>query len=208
MKISYAITVCNENDETVRLITFLHEHKRPEDEICVLLDKPKTTPYLLDYLYKFSSSNWITLKESAFQNDFSKWKNELNAMCNGDIIINLDADEIPSENLINNIHEVIELNPEIKAFALPRVNTVEGLTQEHIQKWGWRVDDKNRVNYPDYQIRIYKNLSEIYWEGKVHESLNIKNEAVPLPYDTEDWAIYHPKDITRQEKQNALYDTI
>ncbi len=34
MKISYAITVCNENDEAVRLIDFLHKNKRPEDEIC------------------------------------------------------------------------------------------------------------------------------------------------------------------------------
>ena len=29
---------------------------------------------------------------------------------------------------------------------LPRVNTVEGLTDEHIQKWRWNVDEKGRVN--------------------------------------------------------------
>ena len=89
-----------------------------------------------------------------------------------------------------------------------RVNTVEGLTQSHIQKWGWRVDDENRINYPDYQVRIYKNIPEIYWEGKVHETLNIKKEVVCLPYGTEDWALYHPKQIERQEKQNKLYEQI
>ena len=103
---------------------------------------------------------------------------------------------------------MIEINPEVKAYALPRVNTVEGLTQEHIDKWGWRVDDENRINYPDYQVRIYKNIPEIYWEGKVHETLNIKKEVVCLPYGTEDWALYHPKQIERQEKQNNYYNTL
>ena len=208
MKISYAITISSEINEPIDLIHFIIKHKQSQDEICVLLDTPKVNTWVLSQLYIFSSSNWITLKESAFNNDFSKWKNELNRMCKGDYIFNIDADELPSETLINNVHELIEMNPEVKAFALPRVNTVEGLTQEHIQKWGWRVDDENRVNYPDYQVRIYKNIPEIYWEGKVHETLNIKKEVVSLPYGTEDWALYHPKQIERQEKQNNYYNTL
>jgi hypothetical protein len=208
MKISYAITISSEINEPIDLIHFIHKHKQSQDEICVLLDKPKIHHWTLDQLYRFSSSNWITLKESAFQNNFAEWKNELNSMCNGDYIFNIDADEIPSETFINNIHELIELNPEIKAYALPRVNTVEGLTQKHIQKWGWRIDDKKRINWPDYQVRIYKNTPEIYWEGKVHETLNIRDKAVSLPIETQDWALHHPKTIERQEKQNNYYDTL
>jgi hypothetical protein len=208
MKISYAITVCNENDEAVRLIDFLHKNKRPEDEICVLLDTPRTTAWLQGQLYKFSSNEYIRLIESAFQGDFSKWKNELNAMCKGDYIFNIDADEMPSENLIKYIPEIIEENFEVLVYALPRINTVEGLTQEHIQKWGWKVNDKGWVNYPDYQLRIYKNDPGIYWEKKVHERLNIWQEAWPLPADGDNWALYHPKTIDRQEKQNELYDKI
>jgi len=208
MKISYAITVCNENDEAVRLIKFLHENKRPEDEICVLLDTPRTTGWLQGQLYKFSSNEHIRLIESAFQGDFSKWKNELNEMCKGDYIFNIDADEMPSENLIKYIPEIIEQNFEVLVYALPRVNTVEGLTQEHIQKWGWNVNEKGWVNYPDYQLRIYKNDPGIYWQGKVHERLNIWEEAWPLPADGDNWALFHPKTIERQEKQNELYDNI
>jgi hypothetical protein len=208
MKISYAITISSEINEPIDLIHFIHKHKQSQDEICVLLDKPKIHHWTLDQLYRFSSSNWITLKESAFQNNFAEWKNELNSMCNGDYIFNIDADEIPSETFINNIHELIELNPEIKAYALPRVNTVEGLTQKHIQKWGWRIDDKKRINWPDYQVRIYKNTPEIYWEGKVHETLNIRDKAVSLPIETQDWALHHPKTIERQEKQNNYYSTL
>jgi hypothetical protein len=208
MKISYAITVCNENDEAVRLIKFLHENKRPEDEICVLLDTPRTTGWLQGQLYKFSSNEHIRLIESAFQGDFSKWKNELNGMCKGDYIFNIDADEMPSENLIKYIPEIIEQNFEVLVYALPRVNTVEGLTQDHIQKWGWNVNEKGWVNYPDYQLRIYKNDPGIYWQGKVHERLNVWEDAWPLPADGDNWALFHPKTIERQEKQNELYDNI
>jgi hypothetical protein len=208
MKISYAITVCNENDEAVRLIKFLHENKRPEDEICVLLDTPRTTGWLQGQLYKFSSNEHIRLIESAFQGDFSKWKNELNEMCKGDYIFNIDADEMPSENLIKYIPEIIEQNFEALVYAVPRINTVEGLTQDHIQKWGWNVNEKGWVNYPDYQLRIYKNDPGIYWQGKVHERLNIWEEAWPLPADGDNWVLFHPKTIERQEKQNELYDNI
>ena len=38
MKISYAVTVCNEFIEIQRLITFLLKHKRPQDEIVVQMD--------------------------------------------------------------------------------------------------------------------------------------------------------------------------
>ena len=206
MTISYAITVCNELKEIQQLVGFLLTHKQNEDEIVILMDH-NGTGEVWSYLLKIESKLGV-LNRISFDKDFSKFKNHLNSLCSGDYIFNIDTDEVPSESLINNIHELIELNPELLAYALPRVNTVEGLTQEHIQKWGWRVDDKNRINYPDYQIRIYKNIPEIYWEGKVHESLNIRNEAVPLPYDTEDWILYHPKQIERQEKQNNYYDTL
>ena len=206
MKISYAITVCNELKEIQQLVGFLLTYKRKQDEIVILMDH-NGTGEVWSYLLKIESKLGV-LNRIPFDKDFSKFKNHLNSLCSGDYIFNIDADEIPSESLINNIHELVELNPELLAYALPRVNTVEGLTQKHIQKWGWNVNEKGWVNYPDYQIRIYKNIPEIYWEGKVHETLNIKKEVVSLPYGTEYWVLYHPKQIDRQERQNKLYDTL
>jgi glycosyltransferase involved in cell wall biosynthesis len=206
MTISYAITVCNEIEEIKRLISFLLENKREQDEIVVLMDAKRNTKEVCDYLLEISSK--VKIFRFTFNKDFSEFKNYLNSLCSGDYIFNIDADEIPSITLIHHLPQLLELNPDVKAFALPRVNTVEGLTQEHIQKWGWNVNALGWVNYPDYQIRIYKNDHGIYWEGKVHETLNIKNGAVPLPYDTEDWVLYHPKQIDRQERQNKLYDTL
>jgi glycosyltransferase involved in cell wall biosynthesis len=206
MTISYAITVCNEIEEIKRLISFLLENKREQDEIVVLMDAKRNTKEVCDYLLEISSK--VKIFRFTFNKDFSEFKNYLNSLCSGDYIFNIDADEIPSITLIHHLPQLLELNPDIKSFALPRVNTVEGLTQEHIQKWGWNVNEKGWVNYPDYQIRIYKNTPEIYWEKPVHERLNCWMETTPLPMEDESWVLYHPKDIIRQEKQNQFYNTL
>jgi hypothetical protein len=207
MKISYAITVCNELEEVKELINFLHLNKRSEDKICVLLDKPKASPELIDQLHRFSSSNWITLKESSFQNHFSDWKNELIEMCDGDFIFQIDADELPHENLITNLPSILEHNLSVDLYAVPRVNTVKGLTQEHIAKWRWNVNEKGWVNWPDFQTRIYKNDPEIKWINKVHERISGHKQFAYIPME-EEWALYHPKTIERQEKQNNYYNTL
>ena len=207
MRISYAITVCNEFVEIQRLITFLFKNKRPQDEICVLLDKPKASPELIDQLYRWSSSDWITLKESIFQGHFADWKNELNRMCDGDIIVNIDADEIPSEKLIEAIPYLILENPEIDVMLVPRINTVENLTSEHVSKWRWNITPEGWVNWPDMQWRIYKNSPNIKWINKVHEKLEGFKTYTTLPSDP-DFALFHPKTIERQEKQNNYYETL
>ena len=206
MKISYAITVCNELEEISRLLNFLHRYKRYSDEICVLLDKPKASQQLLDELYYWSSKDIIILKESAFQGHFANWKNELTAMCSGDYVFQIDADEMPSLTLIQSLHEMIEYNAHVDVYLVPRVNTVEGLTQEYIQQWGWNVNDNGWVNFPDYQWRIYKNAG-ITWINKVHERLDGFNRYTVLP-QTEEYALFHPKTIDRQIKQNNYYNTL
>ena len=138
MIISYAITVCNEKKEIEQLLDFLIKYKRKEDEICVLLDKPKSDLFIRDTLYVYSSKDLITLKESAFLGNFSEWKNELNRMCKGDFIFNIDADEIPDEYLIQLLPTILESN-DIDLVMVPRVNIVVGITEDHISKWGWNI---------------------------------------------------------------------
>jgi hypothetical protein len=209
MKISYAVTVCNEFLEIQRLLTFLLENKRINDEIVVLVDMTKNEPTseLLGYLHKLSSNDYITLSEQNFNNHFADWKNKLSSLCKGDYIFQIDADELPNENLIAVLPDLLEENNEVDVFLVPRVNTVEGLTPEHIAKWGWRVNDEGWVNWPDYQWRIWKNNPEIQWVNKVHERLDGFKTYTAMP-DVEYFALYHPKTIERQEKQNQLYDTI
>jgi glycosyltransferase involved in cell wall biosynthesis len=209
MKISYAITVCDEFLEIQRLLTLLLNDKRQQDEIVVLVDLSKNDPTseLLGYLHKLSYNDKITLVEDIFNNHFADWKNRLTRACKGDYIFNIDADEFPNENLIEALPYILETNPEVDMFRVPRVNTVEGLTEEHIKKWGWNVNEKGWVNWPDHQMRIYRNHPDIKWVNKVHEVLEGYKTHGMLPLE-EEYALYHPKTIERQEKQNNYYNTL
>jgi hypothetical protein len=207
MKISYAITVCNEFIEIQRLVHFLLQHKRPQDNIVILYDEANGDPEVENFLRTHSINGEFAWHKGKFDRHFANWKNKLTSLCNGDYIFQIDADEIPNEKLIEVLPEILEENIECDVIMVPRVNTVEGLTPEHIQKWGWRVNEKGWVNWPDEQWRIYKNKPEIKWVNKVHERLEGFKVWTHLPI-IEEFSLYHPKTISKQEKQNQLYDTI
>ena len=207
MKISYAITVCNEYDEIQRLIPLLLENKRKQDEIVVLFDQKNGDEKVAEYLTTFSKYPNFQFWRGYFEGHFADWKNKLTEYCDGDYIFQIDADEYPNKMMFIHLPAILETNPNNEVYLVPRVNTVEGLTQEHINKWGWKVDSNNRVNWPDYQWRVWKNKPEIKWINKVHEVLNGYKTYAALP-EMEALALYHPKDIVRQEKQNDYYDTL
>ena len=209
MKISYAIPVCNEHIELEKLLSFLVKHIDENDEIVVQCDKGNTTPEV----YKVFNSGILGLKdflkviEFPLNGHFSNFKNNLKENCTGDWIFQIDADELPHESLITNLKELLKLNPTTELFLVPRVNTVEGLTQEHVNKWRWNVNEKGWVNWPDYQTRIIQNSPKIKWQNKVHEQIIGVSTRGALPME-EEWCLYHPKNIKRQEKQNNFYDTL
>jgi hypothetical protein len=204
MKISYGLTVCNEEKEINFLITYLKERIHSEDEIVVVYDQNRVTQGVLDVL---ESNPDVKSYPFNFQQNFLENKNYLGSKCTGDYIFQIDADEIPEEFLIENLKQLIESNP-TECFILPRKNLVEDLTQEHIQKWGWNVNEKGWVNWPDPQKRIYKNDPSIQWSGhQVHGMVEGYKTYVVLPFE-EEWSIIHNKTIDRQEKQNDRYTKI
>ena len=203
MKISYAIPVCNEHIELEKLLSFLIKHIDENDEIIVQCDKGNTTPEV----YKVLDSLNQPYIEFPLKGHFSNFKNNLKEHCTGDWIFQIDADELPHESLIVNLKELLKLNTTTEMLMVPRVNTVEGLTQEHINKWRWNINEKGWVNWPDYQTRIIQNSPKIKWQNKVHEQIvGISTQGV-LPME-EHWCLYHPKNIGRQEAQNSFYDTL
>tara|TARA_B110000211_G_scaffold19607_1_gene20340 strand:+ start:127 stop:735 length:609 start_codon:yes stop_codon:yes gene_type:complete len=198
---------CNEYDEIQRLIPLLLENKRKQDEIVVLFDQKNGDEKVAEYLTTFSKYPNFQFWRDYFEGHFADWKNKLTEYCGGDYIFQIDADEYPNKMMFIHLPAILETNPNNEVYLVPRVNTVEGLTQEHINKWGWKVDSNNRVNWPDYQWRVWKNKPEIKWINKVHEVLNGYKTYAALP-EMEALALYHPKDIVRQEKQNDYYDTL
>jgi len=206
MKISYAIPVCNEHTELKKLLSFLIKHIDENDEIVVQCDQGNTTYEVYKVIDSFSV---LRLKKIEFplNGHFSNFKNNLKEHCTGDWIFQIDADELPHESLITNLRELLKVNPTTEMFLVPRVNTVKGLTQTHLYQWQWNINEKGWVNWPDYQTRIIQNNHKIKWQNKVHEQIVGISTKGALPME-EEWCLYHPKDIRKQEAQNNFYNTI
>jgi len=198
VSISYAITACNEHVELARLLELLENNIREEDEIVIQLDIDNATKEVREVANKYTAH--------PLNGDFATFKNHLTKFCTKGYIFQIDADEYPNPFLIQSLPQILEYNP-IDVILVPRINTVEGLTAQHVSQWGWNVDDKGWVNFPDYQWRIWKNNKRIKWVNKVHERLDGFETYSLLP-QMEEYCLYHPKDIKRQEKQNQFYNTL
>ena len=211
MRICYKILTHNETDSLEKLLDFLFENIKEQDHIIVCDDFSEAptrkilAKYVIEDAERLKQYDYFQRK---FEGDFAEHHNFVNSLVREefDYIFCIDADEIPNKWLIENIHEILESN-DVDLIWLPRVNTVEGITEEHIQKWGWRVNEKGWVNFPDYQGRIYRNDKSIYWENAVHEVIKGAKKVSQFPPE-EEFCLYHPKDIERQEKQNELYSQI
>tara|TARA_A100001201_G_C4058061_1_gene191804 strand:- start:184 stop:819 length:636 start_codon:yes stop_codon:yes gene_type:complete len=211
MRISYAIPVCNEHVELEKLLSFLVKHIDENDEIVVQCDKGNTTPEVYKVLDLFKApvglKDPLKVIEFPLKGDFASFKNNLKFHCEKEWIFQIDADELPHEFLITNLKEVLKSNPSTDLILVPRINTVDGLTKDHINKWRWNINGKGWVNFPDYQTRIVQNSPKINWTSKVHEVL-VGHESYTLLPQEEEWCLYHPKHILRQEAQNNFYDTL
>lgn len=203
MKISYAILTHNEGKYIEKLIPFLIENKRKKDEI-VVVDDFSTEELTINILKKYKDDIKIYYRE--FDGDHTQ-KNYLNSKCSGDWIFQLDADEIVHTDFIKLLPSLLESNKDIELFYCPRINTVSDLTPEYIKKWRWSVNEKGWVNFPDFQMRLYKNKPHIKWEGLLHGKIIGFKSYAALPQE-EIYCILHLKDLDRQIQQNELYDKI
>ena len=205
MKISYSILTHNETESLEKLLRFLVKWKQPQDEIVILDDysDDEKTKQILDF---YVSAHDIVFEQRNLLGDFATQKNYLKSMCSGDYSFNLDADEMVSRWLMKNIHGILEEN-EIDLVYLPRINTVEGLTGQHAQQWGWSVNEEGWVNFPDWQGRVFKNRPNIKWERPVHEMLVGFQTYAHLPTE-KPFCMLHHKTIEKQEQQNQKYEGI
>jgi glycosyltransferase involved in cell wall biosynthesis len=211
--VSFAITTHNEREYIQTLLNQLIPHCKASGDEIVLLDDYSDDQLTQEIIVGAVSqagregSGWqMTMGFSRLNNDFGAHKNHLNGMCKGKYIFQIDADETLAPELLENLHDILNSN-DIDLYYVPRINIVNGLTQEDITRWGWRVNEKGHVMRPDYQTRLYKNSADIKWEGKVHERITGFKSYSALP-DEDDYCIIHIKDAERQRKQNVFYETI
>ena len=207
LKISFGITTHNEGPYIETLLNQLVPFCKESGDEIVIIDDFSTDKETQDILNRAVQYKFVRMYKHSLNRDFATQKNYLNSKCVGSYILQVDADETLHPNLLENLHWLVENNQNVDLFAVPRVNTVEGLTDEDIKRWGWRINEKGWVMFPDYQTRLYRNSPDIKWERAVHEVITGFKTVSQLPAE-EEWSLYHGKQIERQRQQNEFYSTI
>ncbi|GAB4016629.1 glycosyltransferase family 2 protein [Spirosoma koreense] len=205
IKLSYGITVCDEATELERLILFLLMHKERRDEILILQDTTRPDAWVARVLDKYEDR--LTIRREKLNNDFATFKNTLLDMATGQYLFQIDADELPQVKLVRTLKDVLRQFPEPDCFAVPRINLVKGITPEFVTRWNWKIDAGDRINFPDYQYRIFPLNQTVKWQYKVHEELVGFQNCHYLPDTDEGMCLLHFKDIERQKRQNEFYAT-
>jgi glycosyltransferase involved in cell wall biosynthesis len=176
--------------------------KYSEGNQIVVLDDFSTDPTTLDVLNEYS--NVVKIVKHSLNKDYGAHKTYGTQQCDGEYVFQIDADELPNEILLINLYTLLKSNPSCEMFWVPRVNAFYGVTQEDVRNYGWRVDDKGRINWPDYQSRIYKNLPNIKWDRKLHETIVGFKEFTRIPA-MEELSLFHNKTIKKQREDNKRY---
>lgn len=204
MKINIVVTTCGEQ-ETKYLLNFLVEKTEGHIEYNVICMKDSTKdPSVYEGIDGMDDVQYF---ESPMDGDFSKFRNSVHTIIgSGEYVFFIDADETVSETMIKYLPHVLKVNDTVDLFFLPRNNYVDGITDEYVKKMRWNLDEEGRINYPDWQGRIYKYQEGIKWKRKVHEVLSGMDEYTRLG---EEWAhLEHKKTFNRQKKQNELYEKL
>jgi len=198
--LSYAICVHDEHEEISRLLTFLQNNKYSgcsDTEIVILQDGDN--PLVTETLSKFSNINII---HRTLNGDFAAHKNFLSSKCRGEYIFNIDADEMPTEAIIDAVLKITE-SKQYDLVYLPRINICIGYTENFIKQHKFQVNEVGWINWPDFQGRIYKN--GLHWGGAVHEKIQGAVHVGNLDPTVPTNALLHIKTVQRQCAQNALY---
>lgn len=206
-KICYAITVCDEHEELKSLLSLLSKNKRDCDEILVQGDKGNTTANVFDVLNEFKDV--ITkVVEYPLSKNYCQFKNNLICNTSCDYIFQIDADELPSPFLLQNLPNILSQNSEIEAFKLVRINI---MIDNHMSFLDWSQIPENRSkkfqNYPDLQKKLFKNNGKIHWEKPLHETIRGYKTVAIFPLKNQ-YSILHCKKWSKQEKrwESTKYD--
>lgn len=206
ISITYGITVNNEVEEIKKLLQHLIPLIKYNDEIIVLQDITVENLEVSTILKSYE--NKIKVIKNKLGGDFASFKNNLIAASSKKYLFQIDADEYPKKQLIKQLKKYLYKNRKFDCFMIPRINIVQGLTEQDVKKWNWNLNEKGYVNFPDFQSRIFKLNGNIQWKNKVHEVLINHVNVREMPIQNEDYCLVHDKQIVRQRIQNEFYETL
>ncbi len=125
---------------------------------------------------------------------YSETKNQANTLAKYDYILSLDADEIPSKELIKSIREKLVNNNLEGAYYMNRLTNYCGSWIRHC---GW---------YPDSKIRLW-NRNEGKWDGDLHEKI-VFSVLTNISFLKGDILHYSYYNVNEHLKQFDRYTTI
>ena len=169
--ISYLITVCDEHFELKRLLDQLSYIIKKEDEIVIVYDKNRVTDKVMGVINSSTAKPY----EFDFKGDFSEYKNFANSKCEKEWILQLDADEFLSEYLAYNINYFLKEAHDIEFLAIPRINIVKRITEDHVNSWGWNLGkdenyfDSETMNINSKEYALLKNYKYIASEQETEK---------------------------------------
>ena len=175
------------------------------DEECIRATMENVVPYITDDFVITDGGSTdktidiikeydVNLLHRKWANDFEIQKNNSLDAATQEWRIWIDADETYEPIFWNQIAWYIRdaESRKVDCINMPRINTVEGVTQEFADQHGWSLSYFNWVNYPDYQQRIFK--SHCKFAGRTHERIiNVKTDAALVGVHCK-----HPKTLERQ----------
>ncbi|NML58685.1 glycosyltransferase family 2 protein [Chryseobacterium cheonjiense] len=202
--ITYGITVNDETRELKYLLDTLLPLIDKNDEVIVLQDITNENREVSQLLENYSN---IILLKAKLNGDFAAFKNKLIEKATSQYLFQIDADEYPTEHVIKTLKPYLKKEKSVDVFFVPRINIVEGITQDYVDKMGWNLNNEGYINFPDYQARILKNNKKIFWKNKVHEVLFGNKNFTEIPKDYR-LSLIHKKNFEKQKKQNDFYETL
>ena len=138
MLVSYLITSHNETNSLEKLLSTLIKFKGDDHEI-VLIDDYSDNLETISIIQKYKLD--IRIYYRKLDCDYGTHKNFGIEQCMGKWIFQLDADEYPTNVLLDNIDEILKLNDNTEVIWIPRLNIFNGVTDVDIKTWGWQYKD-------------------------------------------------------------------
>jgi glycosyltransferase involved in cell wall biosynthesis len=204
--ISYLLTCKNTGFELQFLLERLYKYGQNNE--CIILDDYSDEPVTLQVLNNASNNSFFKVHKHKLDRNYSEHKNYGKSFCKGEYIFQIDDDELPTETLLENLNDILELNGDVELFWIPRINDFKGVNNQNAAQWGWKLspyEDRLIVNWPDVQGRLFKNLPYIEWKRRLHEKVEGSKTHVHLPYEYE-FALHHNKTIEKQVETNIKYN--
>jgi hypothetical protein len=181
MKLSYLVTCSTETKTLQNLLEILRKHilsENNEDELIIIIDSDakdnqKTRQILTEFSQSFFNTTRVKVLEHPLANDYGSHKNWGNSKCTGQWIFQIDGDELPKEELLLNIKDIIEANSDTELFFVPRINDYIGVTPDHAKQWGWiltpcdSITHEKIINTDSVEYKFLKEKGYILEESPI-----------------------------------------